>query len=125
VAYIDKEGYVQITDRLKDVIKTGGEWISSLDLENMSSQHESISEAATIGIPDEIWGERPLVIAVLNPEFKDKVSTDDVRQFLTQLADAGRIPKYGVPERIEFVDTIPKTGVGKINKIELRNMFVK
>lgn len=125
VAYINGDGYVQLTDRLKDVIKTGGEWISSLDLENLSSQHEAVSEAAAIGIPDEKWGERPLIIAVLKPEFKDKVSKDDLRQFLMKFADDGKIPKYGVPERFEFVESIPKTSVGKINKIELRNVFLK
>ncbi len=125
VASIDRDGYVQITDRLKDVIKTGGEWISSLDLENLSSQHEAVSEAAAIGIPDEKWGERPLVIAVLKPEFKDKITQHDLKQFLTKFADDGRIPKYGIPERFEFVESIPKTSVGKINKIELRNLFLK
>jgi fatty-acyl-CoA synthase len=123
VAYIDTEGYVQLTDRLKDVIKTGGEWISSLDLENISSQHEAISEAAAIGIPDEKWGERPLIVAVLKAEYKDKITVDDVKTFLKKFADEGRIPKYGVPDRVEFVDEIPKTSVGKINKIELRNRF--
>lgn len=123
VAYIDKEGYLQITDRLKDVIKTGGEWISSLDLENLSSQHEAVSETAAIGIPDEKWGERPMVIAVIKPEFKGKVSVDDLKTFLMQCSDDGKIPKYGVPDNYEFVDEIPKTSVGKINKIELRKMF--
>jgi fatty-acyl-CoA synthase len=123
VAYIDKEGYLQITDRLKDVIKTGGEWVSSLDLENLSSQHEAVSEAAAIGIPDEKWGERPMIIAVIKPEFKDKVSADDLKAFLKQCSDDGKIPKYGVPDNYEFVDDIPKTSVGKINKIELRKMF--
>jgi fatty-acyl-CoA synthase len=123
VAYIDQRGYVQITDRLKDVIKTGGEWISSLDLENLSSQHEAVSEAAAIGVPDAKWGERPLVIAVLKPEYKDKVTEEDLIQFLKKFADEGRIPKYGIPDRFQFVDEIPKTSVGKINKIELRKLF--
>ena len=124
VAYIDEEGYVQITDRMKDVIKTGGEWISSLDLESLTSQFAGVSEAAAIGIPDEKWGERPMMVVVLKPEFKGKVSADDLKQFLRKFADEGRIPKYGVPDKYAFVDAIPKTSVGKINKIELRKMYV-
>jgi fatty-acyl-CoA synthase len=123
VAFIDEEGYVQITDRLKDVIKTGGEWISSLDLENLTSQHEAVSESAAIGIPDEKWGERPVVIVVLKPDYKGKVSSDDLVQFMKKCSDEGKIPKYGVPDRFEFVDEIPKTSVGKINKIALREKF--
>ena len=123
VGYIDEEGYLQITDRMKDVIKTGGEWISSLDLENLTSQFEGVSEAAAIGVPDEKWGERPMILVVLKPEFKDKVSGDDLKQFLRKFADEGRIPKYGVPDRFEFVDEIPKTSVGKISKVELRERY--
>ncbi|HRT27081.1 MAG TPA: fatty acid--CoA ligase [Syntrophales bacterium] len=124
VAYIDEEGYVQITDRMKDVIKTGGEWISSLDLESLTSQFAGVSEAAAIGIPDEKWGERPMMVVVLKPEFKGKVSADDLKQFLKKFADEGRLPKYGIPDKYVFVDAIPKTSVGKINKIELRKMYI-
>ena len=123
IGYIDKEGYLQVTDRIKDVIKTGGEWISSLDLENLLSQHEAVIEAAAIGIPDPKWGEKPFMVAVIKPEFKDRVTEADLRQFLLQKAEAGKIPKYGVPDRIKFVEAIPKTSVGKINKIELRKSF--
>jgi len=123
VAFVDKEGYFKITDRLKDVIKTGGEWISSLELENLTSQHEAVSEAAAIGIPDDKWGERPLIAVVLKPDFKDKVTNDDLSTFMKKFADDGRIPKYGLPDRYEFVDEIPKTSVGKINKIALRKIF--
>ena len=125
VAVIDNEGYVQITDRMKDVIKTGGEWISSLDLENLASQHEAISESAAIGIFDEKWGERPIIIAVLDPRYKDKISSDDLVSYMKIQADNGRIPKYGIPDRFEFVDEIPKTSVGKMNKIALREKFSK
>ncbi len=124
VAYIDEEGYVQITDRMKDVIKSGGEWISSLELEDLTSQHEAVSEAAAIGVSDEKWGERPMMVVILKPEFKDKVSGDDLKQFLIKFADEGRMPKYGVPDRYEFVDEIPKTSVSKINKVELRKLYV-
>jgi len=123
IAYIDEEGYIQITDRLKDVIKTGGEWVSSLDLENLMSHHEAVSESAAIGVPDEKWGERPLIVVVLKPEFKGKVTSDDFVQFMKNFAAEGKIPKYGVPDRFEIVDEIPKTSVGKINKIALREKY--
>jgi fatty-acyl-CoA synthase len=120
VGYIEEEGYLQITDRIKDVIKTGGEWISSLDLENVMSQHEAVLESAAIGIPDEKWGERPLMLVLLKPEFKDKVTSDDLKAYMKASAEQGKFPKYGVPDRYEFVDEIPKTSVGKINKKQIR-----
>jgi fatty-acyl-CoA synthase len=123
VANIDPAGYIQITDRTKDVIKTGGEWISSLELENLISQHEAVSEAAAIGTPDDKWGERPMLVVVLRPEYKDKVSADDMKAFMTKFAEEGKIPKYGIPDRYLFVDAIPKTSVGKINKIQLRKLY--
>jgi fatty-acyl-CoA synthase len=123
VAYIDPDGYVQLTDRLKDVVKTGGEWVSSLDMENQVSQHPAVSEAAVIGIPDAKWGERPLVIIVPRPEFKGKLTIEEMRSYMKKLADEGKIPKYGIPERYEFVDAMPRTSVGKVNKIELRKTF--
>jgi fatty-acyl-CoA synthase len=123
VAYIDPDGYVQLTDRLKDVIKTGGEWVSSLDMENQVSQHPAVSEAAVIGIADAKWGERPLVIIVPRPEFKGKLTVDEMKAYMKKLADEGKIPKYGIPERYEIVDALPRTSVGKVNKIELRKTF--
>ncbi len=125
VGYIDAEGYLQITDRIKDVIKSGGEWISSLDLENLMSQHEAVLESAAIGVPDEKWGERPLMVVTLKPEYKDKVSAEDFRQFMKKFADEGKLPKYGVPDRYEFVEQIPKTSVGKLDKKELRKHYIK
>jgi fatty-acyl-CoA synthase len=123
VAYIDSAGYIQITDRTKDVIKTGGEWISSLELENLISLHDAVLEAAAIGMPDPKWGERPLLIVVLRPEYKDKVTQDDLKNYMMKFADEGKIPKYGVPDKYLFVDGIPKTSVGKINKIQLRKLY--
>jgi len=123
VAFIDPDGYVQLTDRLKDVIKTGGEWVSSLDMENQVSQHQAVSEAAVIGIPDVKWGERPLVIIVPRPEFKGKLTSDEMRAYMKKLADEGKIPKYGIPERYEFIDAMPRTSVGKVNKVALRKTF--
>jgi fatty-acyl-CoA synthase len=123
IGYIDTEGYLQITDRLKDVIKTGGEWISSLELEDIISQHEAVSEAAVIGVPDEKWAERPLALIVLKEAFKGKITEDDLKAFYMKFVENGTIPKYGVPSQIAIVDTIAKTSVGKINKKQLRNEY--
>lgn len=125
IGHIDPEGYLTITDRLKDVIKTGGEWVSSLELESLVSQHPAVSEAAAIGVPDAKWGERPMIVTVLKPDFKDKVTPDDIKAFLQKAVDEGRIPKYGLPDKYAIVDAIPKTSVGKINKIALRDQFGK
>ena len=123
VGYIDADGYLQITDRIKDVIKSGGEWISSLDLENLMSQHEAVLESAAIGIPDDKWGERPLVIISLKPEFQGKVEAQDFRQYLQKCAQEGNLPKYAIPDRYELVDAIPKTSVGKLDKKLLRQTY--
>ena len=123
VGHIDTEGYVQITDRLKDVIKTGGEWLSSLKLEDIISRHEAVSEAAVVGIPDEEWGERPLARVVLHDSYKNKVTEEELKEFFNQFVEQGTLPKYGIPNKIEIVDAIPKTSVGKINKKEIRKDF--
>jgi fatty-acyl-CoA synthase len=107
------------------VIKSGGEWISSLDLENLMSQHEAVLESAAIGVPDEKWGERPLMVVALKPEYKDKVNAEDFIQFMQKFAAKGKLPKYGVPDRYEFVAQIPKTSVGKLDKKELRKHYLK
>jgi fatty-acyl-CoA synthase len=125
VGYIDKYGYLQITDRIKDVIKSGGEWISSLDLENLMSQHEAVLESAAVGIPDDKWGERPLVIVTLRPEFQGKVGQADFKQYMQKCAREGKLPKYAVPDRYELVDAIPKTSVGKVDKKRLRKIYDK
>ena len=123
VGHIDEEGYLQITDRVKDVIKSGGEWVSSLELESLMSQHEAVLESAAIGVPDEKWGERPMMIVVLKPELKGKVTEDDLKQYMKQAAEEGRLPKYGVPDRYEFVEEIAKTSVGKLDKKVMRQMY--
>jgi fatty-acyl-CoA synthase len=123
VGMIDTDGYLQITDRMKDVIKTGGEWISSLELEDIISQHEAVSEAAVIGVPDDKWGERPLTLVVLKPDYADKVTGEDLKKFYTAFVENGTIPKYGVPDRVVITDQIAKTSVGKINKKEIRTQY--
>jgi fatty-acyl-CoA synthase len=123
VGHIDENGYLQITDRIKDVIKSGGEWISSLDLENLMSQHEAVLESAAIGIPDEKWGERPLMIVTLKPEYKGKATVAEFKNFMQKFVEAGELPRYGVPDLYEFVEEIPKTSVGKLDKKELRKLY--
>jgi len=123
VGHIDAHGYLQITDRIKDVIKTGGEWVSSLDLENIMSQHPAVQESAAIGVPDEKWGERPLMIVTLKPEFSGQLSAADFKTYMLKAAQQGKLPKYGVPDRYEFVDSIDKTSVGKLDKKVLRQKY--
>jgi fatty-acyl-CoA synthase len=124
VGYIDEDGYLQITDRIKDVIKSGGEWVSSLDLENLLSQHQAVLESAAIGVPDEKWGERPLMIVTLKPEFQGKVGGEELKAFMKKGSEEGHLPKYGVPDRFVFTDALPKTSVGKLDKKVLRKQYV-
>jgi len=121
IGFIDPEGYLQITDRVKDVIKTGGEWISSLALEDIISRHPAVSEAAVIGVPDTKWGERPLAMVVLKADAQ--ADADELKAFFAKFAEDGVIPKYGVPDRVLIVESIAKTSVGKINKKQLRQDF--
>ena len=118
IASIHPRGYIQIKDRSKDVIKSGGEWISSVELENAIMAHPAVAEAAVIAIPDEKWAERPLAAVVL----KEGATTnaDDLREFL-----APQFAKWWLPDRIEFVSEIPKTSVGKFRKTALREQFAQ
>ena len=118
--FVDQEGYLQLTDRLKDVIKSGGEWISSLLIENTLSQHEAVIEAAVIGVPDETWGERPYAIVTIKEEQKGKVSEEDLKAFLQGFVARDVISKWSVPDWIVIVESIPKTSVGKLDKKEIR-----
>jgi len=120
VAVMTPDGYVQIVDRIKDVIKTGGEWVSSIEVEALIGELGGVQECAVIGVRDEKWGERPMAFVV--GKNGGTPSADAIRQHLMQHADAKRISRYAVPEaeRIVFVTEIPKTSVGKINKKVLR-----
>ncbi|RJX34746.1 MAG: fatty acid--CoA ligase [Desulfarculus sp.] len=120
IGSLNPEGYLQISDRLKDVIKSGGEWVSSLELESLLSQHPAISEAAVIAIPDAKWGERPGALVVLDPVQQGKVSAEEIQKFLARFVDQGRISKWAVPRTVLFVQAIPKTSVGKIDKKRIR-----
>jgi len=115
---IDPEGYLRIADRTKDVIKSGGEWISSIELENQLMAHPAVAEAAVIGIPDEKWVERPLALVVLREGAT--VTTEELRAFL-----ADRVAKWWLPDRFSFVAQIPKTSVGKFDKKVLRQQFME
>lgn len=121
VAHVDEYGYIQITDRLKDIIKSGGEWISSLELENLLSLHEGVLEAGVIGIPDDRWDERPLAIVVPKEEYPDRLTTEVLKDHLQQFVDDGIITSWSVPDDYVFVDKLPKTSVGKIDKKVLRS----
>ncbi|MFO7884725.1 MAG: fatty acid--CoA ligase [Desulfobacteraceae bacterium] len=123
VGNIDSEGYLKITDRLKDVIKTGGEWVSSLELEDIISRHDAVSEAAAVGVPDEKWGERPIVLAVLKDQFKGQDLEEELKQLFVNQFEQGNLPKYGIPDKIKFVDEIAKTGVGKLDKKVIRQQY--
>ena len=116
VATIDPDGYMQITDRAKDVIKSGGEWISSIDLENAAMGHPAVAEAAVIGVAHPKWQERPLLIVVRK---KDKEATrEDLLKFLD-----GKVAKWWLPDDVAFVDELPHTATGKLQKMKLREAF--
>jgi fatty-acyl-CoA synthase len=125
IGYIDSDGYLQVTDRIKDVIKTGGEWISSLELEDILTQHEAVSEAAVIAVPDDKWGERPMAVVTLKEGYKEKVSEADIKNFFMQFVNKGVISKWGVPDKTLFVDSLAKTSVGKLNKRAMRQQYAK
>ena len=114
---------MQITDRAKDVIKTGGEWVSSLEIEDMLSQHPAVSESAVIAIPDQRWGERPLALVVLKTDVTASVMPQQLREHVARYADKGLISKYAVPDTIRLIDAIPRTSVGKVDKKALRQMY--
>ncbi len=115
VAKITPEGYIQIVDRTKDVIKSGGEWISSVELENAIMAHPKIMEAAVIGLAHPKWDERPVAFAVPKPEFKGQVTQEEVIEFLRD-----KVAKWWLPDEIRFIDEVPKTSVGKFDKKVLR-----
>ncbi|MGO4331701.1 fatty acid--CoA ligase [Cupriavidus sp. 2TAF22] len=120
IGTIDAGGYLRISDRLKDVIKTGGEWISSYAVEDCICQHPSVSEAAVIGVSDEKWGERPMALVVLKSPADESVSADAIRAHLHAYVASGTISRYAVPERYLFVASLPRTSVGKYDKKAMR-----
>jgi fatty-acyl-CoA synthase len=116
VGTVDAFHYVSLTDRSKDVIKSGGEWISSVQLENEAASHPGVREAAAIGVPDQRWSERPLLVVVRNEG--STVTPADIAEWL-----GTRVAKWWIPERIEFVDALPHTATGKLDKKVLRKRY--
>ena len=114
VGCLDPEGYLKITDRIKDVIKSGGEWISSIDMENSLLSHPAVLESAVIGIPHPKWDERPLALIILREEYKS-TTNEEMREHLSKT-----FAKWQIPNEILFVDSIPRTSVGKLNKKAMR-----
>lgn len=118
IGVIDQRGMLTVTDRLKDVIKTGGEWVSSLELESIISQHPAVNEVAVIGVPDDKWGERPLAMIVLRAD--QTATAEDIKQHVQHFAEEGHISKYAIPDQVRFVDNLARTSVGKLNKKAIR-----
>ncbi|QGA68194.1 long-chain fatty acid--CoA ligase [Sulfolobus sp. E11-6] len=118
LAYMDQYGYIHIVDREKDAIKSGGEFIPSLLLENAISLHPKVSQVAVVGVKDEKWGERP--VAFIVP--KEQVSEEEIKQFLLKLAEEGKIQKWWIPDKIIFISSMPLTSTNKIDKKVLRDM---
>jgi fatty-acyl-CoA synthase len=116
VATIDNHGYMQVTDRAKDVIKSGGEWISSIDLENLAVGHPKVAEAAVIGVKHPKWDERPLLVIVLKKD--QSASKEEILRFMQD-----KVANWWMPDEVVFVDDIPHTATGKIQKTALRERF--
>jgi fatty-acyl-CoA synthase len=118
VATIDQYGYIQIMDRTKDLVKSGGEWISSVDLENAIMGHPKVMEAAVIAVWHPKWQERPLALVAPLPQFRDSLTAAELLEFLS-----GKVARWWLPDDIVFIDAVPKTSVGKFNKRALRERF--
>lgn len=120
VANLDPEGYIQIVDRVKDLVKSGGEWISSVELESVLMGHPGVLEAAVIGVPHPKWQERPVAYVVAKPDFKGRLTADELLEFLRP-----QVARWWLPDEIRFTDEIPKTSVGKFDKKALRERALK
>jgi fatty-acyl-CoA synthase len=119
VGVIDASGYLKIVDRIKDVVKTGGEWVSSLDIEDLILRVPGVAEVAVVGMPDDKWGERPVALVVVQSG-ATQPTEEAVRKHVAGFAAKGAVSKYAVPDRVHFVDAIPKTSVGKLDKKVIR-----
>ncbi|MCE1181881.1 MAG: fatty acid--CoA ligase [Rhodocyclales bacterium] len=121
IGVLDPRGMLTVTDRLKDVIKTGGEWVSSLELESIVSQHPAVNEVAVVGVKDDKWGERPLAMIVLRDGHS--ASPEDIRAHVQKFAEEGHISKFAIPDQVRFVDSLARTSVGKLNKKAMREQL--
>jgi acyl-CoA synthetase (AMP-forming)/AMP-acid ligase II len=125
VASIDADGYLRIADRLKDVVKSGGEWISSILLENIIMEKKGVKRAAVIAMKDVKWGERPLALVVLEPDHVGKIGEDDIRLHVASYVERGLISKIAIPENVTFTPDLPLTSVGKVDKKKLRADYLR
>ncbi|MFW6147577.1 MAG: long-chain-fatty-acid--CoA ligase [Thermodesulfobacteriota bacterium] len=123
MATIDEEGSVLIIDRSKDVVKSGGEWISSLTLESLINTHPKVQEVAVFGAHSEKWGERPVALVVLEEEQEGSVTEQELKDHMIQFLDEGKILKWWIPDRFLFVEEIPRTSVGKFDKKAMRSSY--
>ena len=123
IGVITPDGHLQITDRIKDVIKSGGEWISSLELEDIIMRRDGVAECAVIGIKNTRWGERPLALIVRDPKVAPRVDVEDIKSHVITFSDKGVISKFAVPQKVVFVDALAKTSVGKFDKKALRAQY--
>ncbi len=115
VATVSSDGYVTLVDRAKDVIKSGGEWVSSVDLENAIMSHPMVAEAAVIGLSHPVWQERPVAYVVARTEHRSTLTAAEIEQHLST-----RVAKWWLPDEVRFIDVVPKTSVGKFDKKQLR-----
>ena len=120
VGHVDAAGSLMITDRMKDVIKSGGEWVSSLELENIASAVAGVGEVAAIGVSDPKWGERPLLLVVAGGDADRRDISAGITAAIKAAITAGALSKWAMPDDIRFVDSIAKTSVGKIDKKAIR-----
>ncbi|MEF8822033.1 MAG: fatty-acid--CoA ligase, partial [Halovenus sp.] len=118
IVTVDDDGYIEIVDRAEDVIKSGGEWISSQELENAIMAHEDVSEAAVIGVDHDRWQERPVAMIVVADDVDREMLTDELKTMLQE-----EYPKWWLPDGFEFIDEIPKTATGKFSKMDLREQY--
>ena len=121
IGHIDVRGYLQVTDRIKDVIKTGGEWVSSLEIEEIIARHPGVSEVAVVGVKDPKWSERPLALVVPKPGAA--CTPQDISAHVMAAVQEGLISKFGVPDQVLFVEQLARTSVGKLNKRALRQQY--
>ena len=123
IGTLDELGHLRITDRMKDIIKSGGEWVSSLQLEELIAKHPGVSEVAVVGVPDSHWGERPIAVVVARQSADNSSLAVEVRKFVQEHLDDASLSKYAVPDRVILVEALEKTSVGKVDKRILRERY--
>ena len=128
VAIWDADGYIHIVDRIKDIIKSGGEWVSSIQIEDIISEKSGVVKAAVVAVKDEKWGERPTAIVIVEPGFAGgsaEAAQEAIRAHVRAYVDKGIISKFAVPDRVAIVKELPLTSVGKVDKAALRERLLR